>query len=184
MRPRVPPGTGLAVALALSFVLPHVPATAQSDGTVEATITVAETGACLTASQASVDFGTLEFEQIGASTPTYDLTNCGQAAIDVLVRATGATGDSGATWSLVPDAPGAIVCPDSVNAFSVDVTTSDAEHVLLDTIDQPFTEELDAGRHVTRIGHLVQMPCQGSAGAGQVMRFEIVYTATSRTEPD
>jgi hypothetical protein len=164
----------VVVAGLLAAASMAVPAAADGHGgTVPGTVTVAAAAeACLLVDATEVDFGTLEFG--GSSTAPdewYGVTSCSGATQDLLVAGTDATGDDGAAWSLLPFLP-------DTNAYYLRVyfVLQVGEGFPLMTAPQQLETQLPANESGL-VFHDLEMPTAGSDGAGQVMTFDIVWTA-------
>jgi hypothetical protein len=163
---------GSAVAVSY-FAMSSLPAFSADAGTVTATVTVA--GPCITVPTTTIDFRSLRFSSptanvTGAETLGY--TSCSAAAEKVFARGTDATGTS-ATWTLTTySSP----CADAVNKYGLDLHAAGLRHPLTGT-DQEI-ETVAAGVPGTSTLLELTMPCQGSTGGGQIMSFQVHFTAT------
>jgi hypothetical protein len=127
--------------------------------------------ACLLLDTASIDFGTLDFGVTGTASPEYTVTSCSVAAQDLWVHGTDAANANGsAGWSLLPQMPG-------VDEFAVTGNVPEFRSFVLTTAAQQLGEFASEQAH-GGINHRLFMPAAGSAGAGQTMSFDIVWTAS------
>jgi hypothetical protein len=172
----------MALAIVLTSMGAAGPATAADNGAVPATVTVSG-GACLQVS-GSYDYGTMAFTQstvsAGASATGATLVNCdGSSAATILARGTAAVSStaSAVKWEL--GSPWILGCPDTgTNIYGHSVFDSvSVSGFALSTIDAALTTPLDANGTYDVFGNLA-MPCRGSDGAGHVMTFSVIFTAT------
>ena len=168
----------ILAAATLAAVAP-MPASAADSVTVTAQVTMA--APCLTVGSTSIDFGGLMFSPDGgapstASRPT-SFANCGSATERVFVRGSNAAAvGGGATWSLIVPVAG---CPAlGLNRFSLVASITYAD---INVTVSPNDQQIDlvpagAGGQFDRL--TLTTPCQGSAGSGATMTFNVIYTAT------
>jgi photosystem II stability/assembly factor-like uncharacterized protein len=163
-----------------SLLAGALPAVAQEDGgTLTAEVTIAEADeACLLLSVDTLDFGMLDFDDAASSDP-YTVSSCSTGGQELYASGTDATGD-GATpagWSLGND-------PDQrgVDQFAVDAALDGVGTAWLAT-DPTLIGALAAGASAPAVHELV-LPPAGSAGAGQTMSFDLLWTAVLGAGPE
>jgi hypothetical protein len=168
---------GLAVA-AGSLVLSALPALGANSGTVNAKVTVS--APCLTidwVSGTGLDFGTLAFGDALGRVGYFKVTNCAPGAENVSARGTdAASATSTASWSLLGSAP---ACPSTganKYALSTFLPQGATPITFLTSADKPFATGLAPGSYDAGVS--IHMPCSGSAGAGETMNFQVIYTAS------
>ena len=153
------------------------PTSGPDQGTVDATISMAESSICIELSTATVDFGTGQFGQVDVSgSPGIVVTNCGITTQALYARGTDATA-SGASWDLVNDSS---TCADTLGLDAYHLRLIDGETLddewglgLTNTLLQSLDVNSTAG-----YGSLIDTACPGSSGAGLQMSMQIVFTAT------
>lgn len=148
-----------------------------SRGTVDATVTMAESLVCLELSTGAVDFGTLHFGDVGvAAAPGITVTNCGGIGEDVLAHAGDASGDGPTAWTLddTGSCAGATLPADHYG-LSIERQDTNAQ-VRLSAVNKTLETLADAAS----IDNLARIdtPCPGSVGAGVVMSMHITFVAT------
>jgi hypothetical protein len=170
----------VVLAAASTFLASALPAFSADSGTVDARVTVQT--ACITLDQTSLDYGPQSFVQPGwivNSNMQFDVTNCGSAA-KLFGRGTDATNVSGSvTWTL--DDSVEHQCTPGVNhyKFGLDGLQPVVWGVKVSKVDkQLLGNSLLAPGSAVDVSHRLFMPCTGSAGGGQTMSWQIVYTAT------
>jgi hypothetical protein len=173
---------GIAVAVVL-FVGSALPAFSDDTGTVNATVTAG--AACITLSQTTVNFGSLNFSTSAGNNAAGQLagsiTNCGQSTESILARGTDATNTT-TTWSLVdatglptPVNPCDLSSPNT-NKYFLFTFPGALSTVFLTTTNKAFNTMAAGANSALTVG--VVMPCTGSSGAGQTLNFSYIYTAT------
>lgn len=166
----------LAAALLLSLAMGAlaVPAAADDEGVVDATVTVAEAAeACILLDGTNIDFGTLDFGDlvgVNGNGPSHGLVSCSTAPQDLFVRGTDAASVEGSLWSLTDTPSGGGGLP-GVNEYFVGIPFWG----LFSTEDK-LVGPFPAGQQST-IFYALGMPAVGSAGAGETMNFRIIWTA-------
>lgn len=171
----------LSIPLILvSMLMTASPVAGQSSGTVGASVSVPSDGSCLTIDAWEVWFGELPFSQpgapsMGSSTPMYTVSNCGTLDISVLIRGSDAMGTS-AWWTMTDDVMLWESCPP--DAFVTDFDSALGTGDFLSPYYDKSFGMLEAGVGAL-VNHNLGMPCQGSSGSGQIMWFNIFYTATA-----
>lgn len=163
----------LGLAIAGLWATSAGPILAADNGTVDAQVTVATP--CVTINTPTIDFGTLPFssETLGGSgQKVINYANCGDAAERIWAAGTNATGTS-ATWQL-SNAIGS-TCSVPVNNYRLLITDGAIAAVLSTAAQELELLDAEANNFVTTT---LDMPCLGSDGAGQVMSFQILITAT------
>jgi hypothetical protein len=163
----------VGIVLAGAAAAASVPAFGDSTGAVAARVQVASP--CLIVTPSSVDFGTITFpfqaNGIGPEQP-FAINICGITQT-ILARGTDATSSpAGVSWQLGP-AGGS--CQRNVYGENVRVQAPIAGGAILTTTDQVVLQEARSNVAGTL---QVLAPCAGSDGAGQVMTFSYVFTAT------
>jgi hypothetical protein len=146
-------------------------------GAVEATVTMAESVACVELSTGSIDFGTRQFGDAGiAANPGITVTNCGDVSESIFAHGTDAAGDGPTTWTLndTGTCAGGTLPADG---YGLTVERQDTNAQLRLATSNKALETL-VGR--ASLGHLARIdtPCPGSLGAGVVMTMHIVFLAT------
>ncbi|MFP3881615.1 MAG: myxococcus cysteine-rich repeat containing protein [Actinomycetota bacterium] len=162
-----------AVTLCLSVVMSAaaaMPAVADEQGVVNATVTVtAPAEACILVGVSSIDFGTLDFGD-AAPGESYTIQKCAEASQDLFVQGTNATTTSGFAWQLVDTLPG--VNEYRLEVFDVAIGT---ESVFLSP-DESRLVDAEMSDSLT-VNHVLNMPAEGSDGAGETASFQIIWTA-------
>ena len=158
------------VALA-AIVASAVPAFGDS-GTVTAVVTVDTT--CLEVTPDGVDFGPVRFSSDESQEPTFRQVvarNCGGGRAQLHVRGTDAGGllGTGTFWTLVASTS---TCPE-LNQFALPVGGIEGT-VLADTQNRNLLHLPAAEARPVAVG--LQMPCEGSDGAGEMMTFGYIFT--------
>ncbi len=152
-----------------------------SEGGVVLLVSALGPAPCILLSESTLDFGILPFNSPGASVTGVQpmtVSNCGQDAESIQAKGTDAAGDQQppAVWSLV-DA-GTNPCDVGVDKYGLIVDdqliAGDEFHVT--TSNQFFATAAPSGRGSFNVTY--QLPCQGSAGAGQIMSSSLTVTAT------
>jgi hypothetical protein len=149
----------------------------QPTGSVNTTVTVAASGACLQLSTTSASFGTLA---LGAenqpATPDITVTNCSGATGTLLASGTDATGP-GAQWTLTDTARNCVDTPPlAVDQYKLRIAPAGGPATYL-TTGSKTVQTLAAG---ASSAHTLQITtaCPGSSGAGKTMSQQINYTVT------
>jgi hypothetical protein len=175
-RRRLVIGAVASIASATAFALSATPGFS-SEGSVNATVTAS--APCLIIQNASIDFGTAEFSTStaevrlakpqGAST----IRSCSSSTQNLFARGTNATGNGAlpATWTL-----GAPAVCSATNRYVAGTSRTGFGTSSLSTANVPFGTL--AGDASDGLAFSMTMPCTGSSGAGQVMTFSYLYTAT------
>lgn len=170
MKKRLVAGFLVACAIAASAA----PAFGDSEGTVSAQVTVA--APCIQVSPGQLDFGTLGFSQSAtspqAATRPLDLSNCGGSSQNIFARGTNATSTGGTNWTLEPNQPD--LCS-TLDRFGQRIITTVASYPL--SLQDTSVASLSGGQ-TSSVDAALVMPCVGSSGAGEVMTFSYVFTAT------
>jgi hypothetical protein len=181
MRSRI--ATICALVLASGyFLLSALPALANESATVNAKVTVASP--CLTVSftnpsATGLDFGTLAFGSGAGQGNFFSLTNCSTSQESISARGTDATSStSSAAWTLDDTFFGTTTCSTNppTNKYALDTNLMTQTGVVRLSKTDKLVQAIAPGAasmHVTVI-----MPCSGSAGAGETMNFQFVYTAS------
>ncbi len=139
------------------------------EGTVEASVEAAEpVEACVLLTVSETDFGLVDFGGTGDA-PPYEVQSCSDAGQSLFGAATDAVGEE-TTWHLDGDGD------TGENRFAVDAATDDHEPV-------PLGEE---AREVGQVepdpvsvpaAHTLSAPDVGSDGGGEVLDFDLGWTA-------
>jgi hypothetical protein len=166
----------LAIALAGLWAMSASPMLAAEDGAIDAQVTVATP--CIIVSPASLDYGTLPFSSAG--NPGYgaraiQLQNCGSSAEQMFARGTDATIGDSTVWALVNADP----CTGAPNEYFLRArdNSNTGPFVGLTTTNQVL-ETVGAGNDALTNELQLVMPCVGSDGAGQIVTFQAIFTAT------
>ena len=164
---------GLGLALIALWATSASPILASDNGTVDATVTVATP--CISILTPTIDFGTLPFsaqdiDGTGQYSVSYE--NCGATTERIWAAGTDATGTS-ATWNLIDYLTTA--CDQPLNTYRIQVARDSISANLTETAQ---ALELLASSTGSYVGTTLFMPCSGSDGVGQVMSFQILFTAT------
>lgn len=165
-----------ALVVVTVFAASAVPAFTADNGSVAATVTVATP--CITIDGlTSIDFGVKSFSTPGAPeafSVVDSYTNCSSAGENVSARGTNATsgGSPPVTWTLTPNNN---PCDAGANQFAMSIAKGGT--FFLNASSDTQVETLGSGVAST-VGLQLHMPCSGSAGTGQQMSFEYIFTAT------
>ena len=182
----------IAALAAAGLAAGAVPAFTADNGTVTVTITAeAQATPCITVAPTSFGFGTLEFSAPGAlstqfvgqagTTPT--VTNCGTVGQEIFLATTNATGTSG-SWTPAGQAVNTNPCPalDTFNLSANRDGVSQAFFSRLSGTAVPALADNGQGSYVQPaggsdlFGFQLDMPCQGSNGAGEEKSFTVTFT--------
>jgi type 1 fimbria pilin len=185
-----------ALLAAIALAASAAPAFSDGSGAVAVSVTAqAPPAPCLTVTPTSVDFGTLPFSTPSARRESDRLLvrtrNCGTAAENVSAAGTDATGPSG-VWSLgdfSQDAPASgNPCDARPNLYFLGTNGSDGPDVHLES--NPITKTARllgtypnnapgvwAPNAAADIQLELEMPCQGSNGAGETKALTTTFTA-------
>jgi hypothetical protein len=148
-------------------------------GVVDADVTVPTSAACIQLSTSSITFGTQRFG--GRDIESYPigsihLLNCSGSDATLLARGTDAIAGS-ATWNLVDDAG---TCADgslAIDDYHLKLRNG-ATDVVTSLSETSKTLRTLAGGGVGTFDPRLDMPCPGSAGAGETMGMQIVFVVT------
>jgi hypothetical protein len=159
-----------------------LPARANESATVNAKVTVASP--CLTVSftnpsATGLDFGTLAFGSGAGQGNFFSVTNCSTAQESISARGTDATSStSTAAWTLDDTFFGGPTCSTtpSTNKYALDTNFAGQTGVVRLSKSDKLVQAIAPGP--TSVHVSVAMPCSGSAGAGETMNFQFVYTAS------
>ena len=166
---------GLGLALAGLWAMSASPMLAAEDGTVDAQVTVATP--CVLVSPGTLDFGTLPFSfagNPGTAQKAIDVQNCGGSGERLFARGTDASYNGSTIWTIGLDN----TCLDGVNHYALQAYKSSSQIAVdLTTSDQPI-DIVGAGSSSVYDALILIMPCSGSDGAGQVVTFSAIFTAT------
>ena len=183
----------VAAAAVAALVAGAVPAFTADTGTVTVTVTAEPPATpCITVAPPTLDFGTLAFSTAGSlstrfvggagTSPT--VTNCGTAGQNLTLTGSNASG-AGGSWIISGSARGTNQCPtvDRINLTGhreadanqgIHLTTS-PRLVLAPGGVTPYVQ--GAGL-ADNFGFTLDMPCQGSNGAGDEKTLTVTFTAT------
>jgi hypothetical protein len=183
----------LAAAVAfggLALAAGAVPAFTEESGTVTMKITAAPPAApCVLVSPNSLDFGTLPFSNstaISFASRTLTIRSCatGTTKEKVVVAGTDAVGPSGARW-ILPTSGARIGCPVDVYTMLL-LLGSGPPFTVIEAIE---TSPKDIVNRSTLTAYewspdqsqdfelRVEMPCEGSNGAGETKSLSVTLTA-------
>jgi hypothetical protein len=159
-----------------SITLTYTPPS-PTTGTVDATVTMAQSVVCLEVSTGSIDFGTRQFGDTGvAASPQVTVANCGGISESVLAHGTDATGAGPTTWTLNDTgtcAGGTL----ATNDYGLALERQDTlDSVRLSSANKTL-QTLGNGSSVDELAR-IDTPCPGSNGAGVQMSMQIVFVAT------
>jgi hypothetical protein len=181
----------LLVALALAAVAAAataVPAFTADSGTVTVSITAqAPPAPCLTVTPGSVSFGTLAFSTpvnaghgVVSGDANVTINSCGTAGENLLGSATNAVSASG-TWIVTNSGIGGSPCP-NLDRFFLHIFMFAFPDLALNGTPTPVSASdgtpavLTAGTsYPSRL--TIEMPCQGSNGAGETKTLTVTFTA-------
>jgi hypothetical protein len=157
-------------------VISGVPAFGADNGTVTATVSVQDVP-CMTVTSSGIDYGAKVFSGASPVQATGTITSigtCSSAAQTVWVKGASATA-TGVTWTLVAG----LACP-TTNQYvhEVDNPNSPASFVPLTNTNQNFGTFNAQPHSIPNIPTRLTMPCTGSAGAGQTISTQILFSAT------
>jgi hypothetical protein len=178
---------GAVVLAAVAMVVTALPALSADSGTVAVSVTAqAPAAPCLTVTPDSVDFGTLPFStstrsSAGSQNITADF--CGTAAGQNLLAST--TDAMGAAGSWTPRAssgsPLAPLCPATNQFYLLLAGGSTGPPLVLTGTTAPFLTDAGSAAVFPGGNKLLQldleMPCQGSSGAGETKTLTATFTA-------
>jgi hypothetical protein len=182
----------LAAVAAAALVAGAVPAFTADNGSVTVTITAeAQATPCITVAPTSLDFGTLQFSTAGSlsrrfiggagTSPT--VTNCGTADQFMTITGSNASGTSG-SWTISGEADGTNPCPTSDRFNLTGHREADANQGIQLTTSPVLVRAVGGvGPYVQgpslsdNFGFTLDMPCQGSNGAGEQKTLAVTFTA-------
>jgi hypothetical protein len=169
-----------------------VPALTADNGSVTVTITAQPAAApCITVAPTSLDFGTLAFSApssisrkfIGGAGTSPTVTNCGTAGQWMTITGSDASGSTG-SWTPSGAPADTNPCPDldtfNLTAYREADTTQDhrltSSTVLVRAVGGvgPYVQ---AAGGSDNFGFTLDMPCQGSNGAGEQKTLTVTFTA-------
>jgi hypothetical protein len=148
-----------------------------SGGSVDATVTMAQSAVCLELSTTSVDFGTRQFGDVAiAATPGVIATNCGGIGEDVLAHGSNATGAGPTSWTLddTGTCTGGTLAADH---FGLAIERQDTSAQVRLSGANKALETLTGGAAIDHLAR-IDTPCPGSSGAGVVMAMQMTFVAT------
>jgi hypothetical protein len=176
-----PDGTGLP-KVTITYTPnsgPPDPTSGPDTGVVDADVTVPTSAACIELSTTSISFGTQRFGTEDAlATPGITVTNCSGTDESLLAHVSAAAG-TGATWTPIDTAG---TCADGtlgIDEFHLKIRrpANEADPVTYLGPNNKQLAELTGGADAD-LDALLDMPCAGSAGAGQTMGMNIVFVVT------
>lgn len=148
-------------------------------------------GPCLIVAGSSIDFGTHPFNA-GSASPvvgtidggeqsSFSIENCGDDSVELLARGTDAVSrQTDAAWELLPitgsDTSCIVAGPDTTNVYGLVNEGDGTGSQSLSTSDTTVNPALPAGDSRSH-QVFIQMPCAGSAGAGETFDLTVTYTA-------
>jgi hypothetical protein len=182
----------VAALAAAALAMSAVPAFTADTGTVAVTVTAqAAATPCITVAPTTLDFGTLAFSTagvlsrrfIGGTGTSPTVANCGTADQFMTLATTNATGPSG-SWTPTGAADGTNPCP-AVNSFNITGhREADANQGIRLTSTPALVPAVGGvgpymqGPNVSdNFGFTLNMPCQGSNGAGEQKSLTLTFTA-------
>jgi hypothetical protein len=146
-------------------------------GTVDATVTMAQSAVCVELSATAIDFGTRQFGDVGiAASPGIGITNCGGVSEDLFAHGSNATGAGPTSWTLddTGTCAGGTLAADH---FGVAIERQDTNaQVRLSGVNKAL-ETLTGGAAIDHLAR-IDTPCPGSSGAGVVMAMQLTFVAT------
>jgi hypothetical protein len=161
----------VAVVAVVGLVALGLPAGAQEQdgGTITATVTVADQ-VCLLVGAETLDFGVLDFDGSGSSTP-YTVESCSTAGQELFASGTDAANeDASVAWTLVAgDGQRA------ADEFSVDADLAGIGSSWLTPL-AATVGVIGPGAQTDAVHELFTPPV-GSAGAGETLSFELIWLA-------
>lgn len=182
----------VAAVAAAALAAGAVPAFTADTGSVTVTITAQPAATpCITVAPPTMDFQTMAFSTAGAlstrfvggsgTSPT--VANCGTADQFLTITGSDASGTSG-SWAISGAARGTNPCP-TVNSFNLTGhREADAnQNILLTTSPVLVRAVGGVGPYVQgpgvsdNFGFTIDMPCQGSNGAGEQKTLNVTFTA-------
>jgi len=182
----------VAALAAAALAVSAVPAFTANTGAVTVTVTAQPAATpCITVAPTTLDFGALAFSTAGAlsrrfiggagTSPT--VANCGTADQFMTLATTNATGLSG-SWTPTGAADGTNPCP-AVNSFNITGhREADANQGIRLTSTPVLVPAVGGvGAYVQapgisdNFGFTLDMPCQGSNGAGEQKSLTLTFTA-------
>jgi hypothetical protein len=184
---------GLIAAVAAAVLAAGAaPAFTVDTGTVAVTVTAqAAATPCITVAPSTLDFGTLPFSTagtlsrrfIGGAGVSPTATNCGTADQTMTITGSNASSTSG-PWTITGAADGTNPCP-TVNQFNLTGhREADANQEIRLTTSPVLVRAVGGvGPYVQgpnlsdNFGFTLNMPCQGSNGAGEQKTMTVVFTA-------
>jgi Glycine rich protein len=161
-------------SVTISYV---VGAGAPNSGTVDATVTMAQSVVCLELSTGAVDFGTRQFGDVGiAAAPGVTATNCGGLNEDILAHGTDASGTGPTAWTLddTGTCTGGTLPADH---FGLALERQDTNAQVRLSATNKALETLSGGAAIDHLAR-IDTPCPGSSGAGVVMSMQMTFVAT------
>jgi hypothetical protein len=182
----------VAALAAAALAATAVPAFTADTGTVAVTVTAqAAATPCITVAPTTLDFGTLAFSTagvlsrrfIGGSGTSPTVTNCGTADQFMTLATSNASGPSG-SWTPTGAADGTNPCP-AVNSFNITGhREADANQGIRLTSSPVLVPAVGGiGPYIQgpgvsdNFGFTLNMPCQGSNGAGEQKSLTLTFTA-------
>ena len=175
----------LVAALGVVLVATATPSFGQDSGNVEYNVRVSLPPApCITLGNTALTHGTLGFTPTGAVSATeavqvVNITSCATESETFAVRGTNAVGSGTGAWRLSEafHSTGAIICTGTnLNEFGLSVGIGTISRHLNTTSYQSLISLAPA--QIQPVGATLHMPCAGSSGAGEIMRWQIQFLAT------
>jgi hypothetical protein len=182
----------IAALATAGLIAGAVPAFTADSGTVAVTMTAQPAATpCVTVAPPALDFGTLAFSTSGALSRRFvggagvspTVANCGTADQFMTITGSNATGTSG-SWTISGDADGTNQCP-TVGRFNLTGhREADANQEIRLTTSPVLVRAVGGvGPYVQgpglsdNFGFTLDMPCQGSNGAGEQKSLTLTFTA-------
>ena len=183
----------VATLAAAGLAAGAVPAFTADTGSVNVTITAQPTAApCITVAPTSLDFGTLAFSTAGALSRRFiggsgfspTVTNCGTAGQAMTITGSNASGTSG-SWTISGAADGTNPCP-TIDRFNLTGhREADANQEIRLTTSPVLVRDVGGAQAYVQgpglsdnFGFTLNMPCQGSNGAGEQKSLTLTFTST------
>ena len=182
----------IAVLAAAGLAAGAVPAFTADNGSVAVTITAqAAATPCITVAPTTLDFGTLSLSApgslstrfIGQNGLTPTVTNCGTVGQEIFLASSNATGASG-SWTPGGQAVNTNPCP-AINTFNLSANRDGVGQnffARLSGSPVPALADNGQGSYVQSpgasdlFGFQLDMPCQGSNGAGEQKALTVTFT--------
>jgi hypothetical protein len=168
----------LVVLVGALVAISAVSALGADNGSVGATVSVQD-APCITITSSGIDYGSKTFSTqatpviaVGSIT---SIASCSTASQTIYVKGAPATGTA-ATWQLVP----ALACP-TINQYvhEIDNPENPTSYLPLNSTGINFGGFNSTIKTISNIPTRLTMPCTGSAGGGQIMSTQILFSVTA-----